>query len=290
MATTSEAGGIRREIVRNGLPHVVVQGDARDLSWIEDESVHLICTSPPYFNLIEYPDSPDQLGNLDDYEDFLDQLATVWNECRRVLVPGGRVACVVGDVLVSRRQGGRHYVLPLGADTQVQARSVGLDCLTPIRWLKVGNIALEASRSSRFLGKPNLPNGIVKNDIEQILFLRKPGGYRSPTPEQEAKSRIPTDDYVKWFRPIWDDIPGERRTFHPAPYPRSLADRIIRMFSFSGDTVLDPFAGTGTTAAAGISSARASISVEIDPTYTAAIAHRLETHLPQYSLMEGAAS
>lgn len=279
-----------RHVLRNSLDHVVVEGDARNLSWIEDESVHLVCTSPPYFNLIQYPEGEHQLGNLADYEEFLDELALVWAECRRVLVPGGRIACVVGDVLVSRRQGGRHHVLPLSADIQVQARGVGLDCLTPIRWLKVGNIALEASRSSRYLGKPNLPNGIVKNDIEQILFLRKPGGYRSPTPEQEARSRIPTDDYASWFRPIWDDIPGERRTFHPAPFPLALAERLIRMFSFVGDTVLDPFAGTGTTAAAAISAGRASISVDIDPDYVDATAERISHHLPQYSLIDGAAS
>ncbi|MSQ36432.1 MAG: site-specific DNA-methyltransferase [Dehalococcoidia bacterium] len=127
---------------------------------------------------------------------------------------------------------------------------MGFDCLTPIRWLKVANIALEASRSSRFLGKPNLPNGIVKSDIEQILFLRKPGGYRSPTVEQQELSFIPTNDYVRWFRPIWDDITGQLRTNHPAPYPLEIPRRLIKMFSFVGDTVLDPFAGTGTTAIA----------------------------------------
>ena len=117
------------------------------------------CTSPPYGSLIRYPDGAAQLGSLDDYERFLDELDHVWRECERVLVRGGRIACVVGDVLVSRRQGGRHHVLPLTADIQVRARTLGLDCLTPIRWLKVSNIALEASRSARYLGKPNLPNG-----------------------------------------------------------------------------------------------------------------------------------
>ena len=286
---TSPQHRMKREC-RDGLEHLIVEGDARDLTWIADESVHLICTSPPYFNLIKYPQHSDQLGNLTDYEEFLQELCNVWSECSRVLVPGGRIACVVGDVLVSRRQGGRHHVLPLSADIQVQARGVGLDCLTPIRWLKVGNIALEASRSARFLGKPNLPNGIVKNDIEQILFLRKPGGYRSPTSEQEAQSRISTDDYVAWFRPIWDDIPGERRTFHPAPFPVALAERLIRMFSFVGDTVLDPFAGTGTTAAAAISARRASISIDIDSDYVAAIAERVQLSLPQPALIDGAAS
>ena len=149
--------------------HVVYEGDARKLPFIPTESVHFVCTSPPYGSLKEYPDFPGQLGNIASYEKFLDELDSVWAECLRILVPGGRVACVVGDVCISRRKGGRHHVLPLSADLQVRARKLGFDNLTPIRWHKVSNITLEASRSSRFLGKPNLPNGVVKNDLEHAL-------------------------------------------------------------------------------------------------------------------------
>ena len=201
----------------------------------------------------------------------------MWIECRRVLVPGGRVACVIGDVCVSRRQGGRHYVLPLSADLQVRARQLGFDCLTPIRWVKVANISLEASRSSRFLGKPNLPNGVVKNDVEHILFFRKPGGYRKPTAEMEKRSFIPTDEYAKWFSPVWSDVMGQLRKAHPAPYPVEIPRRLIKMFSFSGDTVVDPFAGTGTTAVAALETGRNSISVEIEPSYVDMTANRLRS-------------
>ena len=190
-------------------------------------------------------------------------------------MPGGRVACVVGDVCISRRKGGRHHVLPLGADIQVRARKLGFDNLTPIRWLKVANIVTEASRSSRYLGKPNLPNGVLKNDIEHILFLRKPGGYRKPTPEMEERSRIETDDYVKFFSPVWTDVKGQIRKDHPAPYPPEVSRRLIRMFSFAGDTVVDPFAGTGTTALTALETGRNSISVEIDPDYVDSIEKRL---------------
>ncbi len=92
-------------------------------------------------------------------------------------------------------------MLPLSGDIQVRARHIGLDNLTPIRWLKVANVSLEASKSSRYLGKPNLPNGVVKNDLEHILFLRKPGGYRKPTSERERLSRIETEDYMRYFAP-----------------------------------------------------------------------------------------
>src|SRR3990172_563071 len=261
--------------------HLVRRGDARDLTFIPDSSVHLICTSPPYGMLKEYPASDGQLGNIQNYDAFLDELDKVWKESFRILVPGGRIACVVGDICLSRRKAGRHQVLPLSADIQVRGRAVGFDNLTPIRWLKVSNVTLEASRSSRFLGKPNLPNGIVKNDLEHVLFLRKPGGYRKPTEQQEALSRIDTDAYAQWFAPVWADVPGQLRRDHPAPYPVAVPRRLVRMFSFVGDTVVDPFAGTGTTAIAAMESGRNSISVEIDRTYVELAAQRLrDSQLP----------
>jgi site-specific DNA-methyltransferase (adenine-specific) len=265
--TVAPAGGPTRHLIR--------EGDARDLSFIETQSVHLVVTSPPYAMLKEYPDHSGQLGNLPVYEEFLDELDRVWRECLRILVPGGRIACIVGDVCISRRQGGRHHVLPLSADIQVRARRLGFDNLTPIRWVKVANIKLEASRSSRFLGKPNLPNGVVKNDLEHILFLRKPGGYRKPTAEQERLSFISTDEYAKLFSPVWTDITGQLRRDHPAPYPVEIPRRLIRMFSFTGDTVVDPFAGTGTTTVAAMETGRNSVAVEIDPGYVSIMENRL---------------
>jgi DNA modification methylase len=263
--------------------HVIVRGDARDLSWIADESVHLVVTSPPYGLLKTYEDAPGQLGNGKDptsvasYEAFLDELDRCWRECARVLVRGGRICCVVGDICLSRRAAGRHHVLPLSSDIQVRARALQLDSLTPIRWLKVANIAMECSSSSWYLGKPNLPGGIVKNDIETIVMLRKPGGYRKPTPEMERASRIETEDYRRLFAPIWADVKGEssRRWNHPAPYPEEISTRLIRMFSFAGDMVLDPFAGSGTTAVSAIRTGRSSISVEIVPAYAETIVRRI---------------
>ena len=260
--------------------HKLIEADARDLQLAEiaTESVHLVCTSPPYAALIQYPDHEGQLGNMASYELFLEEMDKVWAECLRVLVPGGRVCCVVGDVCVSRRQAGRHYVLPLSADFQVRARKLGFDNLTPIRWQKVANIKLEASKSSRFLGKPNLPNGVVKNDIEHILFFRKPGGYRKPTEVMERQSRIETADYMRWFAPVWSDVTGQlRNKGHPAPYPVEIPRRLIRMFSFAGDTVLDPFGGTGSTAAAAFETGRHSISLDIEPTYVSMMAERLSS-------------
>jgi site-specific DNA-methyltransferase (adenine-specific) len=146
------------------LNHKVIHGDARDMSQLADGSVHLVVTSPPYFNLLSYPESHDQLGNMDEYEQFLDELDKVWAECFRVLARGGRMCCVVGDVCLARKKAGRHHVLPLGADITVRARTLGFDYLTPIAWQKVTNITMEGSRSSGVLGKPNQPGGSIKND------------------------------------------------------------------------------------------------------------------------------
>jgi site-specific DNA-methyltransferase (adenine-specific) len=249
--------------------HKMRLGDARDLSWIPDASVHLVVTSPPYWTLKEYRKSEGQMGEIEDYEKFLAELDKVWEECVRVLVPGGRVCCVVGDVCISRKKGGRHYVMPLHADIQVRARRLGLDCLSPILWNKIANGVTEAAgNGAGFYGKPYQPNAIVKNDNEYILFLRKGGEYRSVTPLQKALSMLTKEEMQSWWQPFWTDVKGaSTRNGHPAPYPVELAERLIRMFSFAGDVVLDPFAGTCSTAIAAFRSGRNSISNEIDPVY-----------------------
>lgn len=249
--------------------HRLLLGDARNLSVIENESVHLIVTSPPYFTLKKYEANESQLAEIDDYEKFLDELDKVWLESFRVLVPGGRICCVVGDVCISRRAGGRHYILPLHADLQVRARRIGLDCLTPILWFKIANGATEVEgNGAGFYGKPYQPGAIVKNDAEHILFFRKGGSYRSPEPMQKALSMLTKEEMQRWLVTAWTDIKGEStRQGHPAPFPEQLAERLIRLFSFAGDTVLDPFVGTGTTSVAALNTGRSSIGVEIEAKY-----------------------
>lgn len=248
--------------------HRLRQGDARSIPF-EDSSVHLVVTSPPYWTLKEYPAGEDQLGAIEDYERFLDELDRVWDECERVLVPGGRICCVVGDVCVPRRKSGRHYIVPLHADIQVRARRVGLDCLTPVIWHKIANGVMEATgNGASYYGKPYQPGGVIKNDIEYILFLRKGLGYRSPSRQQQALSMLTRGEIQCWFRSIWTDIRGaSTRSGHPAPYPAPLAERLIRMFSFAGDTVLDPFVGSGSTIIGAIHAGRNSIGNEIEPKY-----------------------
>jgi DNA modification methylase len=255
--------------------HKLIQGDARNLSFIADESVHLIVTSPPYWTLKRYNDSEGQLGHVADYEKFVSELEKVWREVFRVLVPGGRLVCVVGDVCLSRRENaGRHTVVPLHADICVTCRRIGFDNLNPIIWHKISNASYEVSNGSKFLGKPYEPNAIVKNDIEYILMQRKPGGYRKPTEDQRQLSSIPKDKFDKWFQQFWN-LTGASTKEHPAPYPLELALRLVQMFSFVGDTVVDPFCGTATTMVAALKTGRNSIGVELDTDYCRMAASRL---------------
>jgi site-specific DNA-methyltransferase (adenine-specific) len=148
-------------------------------------------------------------------------------------------------------------------------RKTGLDCLTPIIWSKIANGITEAEgNGAGFYGKPYQPGAIIKNDIEYILFFRKGTEYRSPTPLQKVLSMLTKDEMQSWLRSAWADIKGEStRRGHPAPYPVALAERLIRLFSFAGDTVLDPFLGTGSTSPAALASGRNSIGIEIEPKY-----------------------
>jgi DNA modification methylase len=259
---------IERAVQSVPTSHTLHLGDARDMSALESESVHLILTSPPYWTLKEYRDSAGQLGHVEDYDQFIGELEKVWRNCYNALVPGGRLICVVGDVCLSRRENeGRHTVVPLHSSIQEQCRRIGFDNLAPIIWHKISNAVHEVENGSGFLGKPYEPNAVIKNDIEFILMERKPGGYRAPDVPAKLLSVISAENHKKWFQQIWSGVTGASTKNHPAPYPIELAERLVRMFSFVGDTVLDPFMGTGTTTVASAKWGRNSIGFEIDAHY-----------------------
>lgn len=258
--------------------HDLHKADARKLSFLPSGSVHLAVTSPPYWTLKTYRDSEGQLGHVADYDEFVSELGQVWEECFRLLVPGGRLVCVVGDVCLSRRKNkGEHTVVSLHASIQEQCRKIGFRNLAPIIWHKIANAVYEANgNGGGFLGKPYEPNAVIKNDIEFILMLRKPGGYRSPSLATRVLSVIPAEKHRIWFQQIWTGVTGASTKNHPAPYPIELAERLVRMFSFAGDVVLDPFLGTGTTSVAAAKWGRNSIGVEVDPHYLRFAQQRIE--------------
>jgi DNA modification methylase len=249
--------------------HHLHLADAQKLDFLADESVHLVVTSPPYWTLKRYEDETGQLGHVEDYKTFHEGLDRVWQHCFRALVPGGRLVCVVGDVCLSRRKNnGVHEVIPLHATIQERCRAIGFNNLAPIIWNKIANAVYEAEgNGGGFLGKPYEPNSVIKNDIEFILMLRKPGGYRKPSEAKRLLSVIPAEHYKVWFTQVWTGLTGASTRDHPAPYPVELAERMVRMFSFVGDTVLDPFMGTGSTNIAAAKWGRNSVGVELSPKY-----------------------
>jgi DNA modification methylase len=257
--------------------HDLYNRDSRRIDFLAPNSVQLVVTSPPYWTLKDYREHPGQMGYIVDYEGFLGELDRVWRACFDALVPGGRLVCVVGDVCLSRRKNdGEHTVVPLHASIQEHCRRIGFSNLAPIIWSKIANAVYEAEgNGGGFLGKPYEPNAVVKNDIEFILMERKPGGYRSPSVATRVLSVIPADRHKVWFQQIWTGVTGASTRDHPAPYPLELAERLVRMFSFVGDTVLDPFLGTATTSIAAARWGRNSIGVEVDPQYFEMAASRL---------------
>lgn len=265
---------IESAVKRIPTTHDLHLADATQFATLEPRSIHLVVTSPPYWNLKRYRETPGQLGHLDGYGVFLDNLDKVWRWIFEALVPGGRLVCVVGDACLSRRKNnGEHTCVPLHSSIQERCRQIGYSNLALIIWHKIANATYEVVGNTRFLGKPYEPNGVIKNDIEYILMLRKPGGYRKPSRAARLLSIISDPNHKKWFQQIWHDISGESTRQHPAPYPLTLATRLVRMFSFVGDTILDPFMGTGTTNLAAAQWGRNSVGIEIDPHYFS-IAHR----------------
>jgi len=265
--------------------HTIIFGDSRKMEEIEDESVHLIVTSPPYPMIKIWDDlfgrlNPEvnkafeKLGNIDDkkkkeklvkkiYQLMHKTLEPVWREIYRVLIPGG-IACInIGDA--TRKLNGNFRLFPNHAKIIEHFEDVGFITLPYILWKKPTN------KPNAFLGSGFLPpNAYVTLDVEYILIFRKgePRKFKPKDPLRYA-SRYTKSERDKWFSQIWDDIKGERQT-HPqverrtAAYPEEIPRRLIRMFSVIGDTVLDPFLGTGTTTKVAIELQRNSIGYEID--------------------------
>ncbi len=234
---------------------------------VKDESVHLVVTSPPYFNLVTYAGSEGQLGHIDGYEEFLDELDAVWAECRRVLIPVGRMCIVVGDVClpVVRQE-----------DTTCCRSAPTLPCAR-------GGSASTAStasfgrRSRTSASKAPAGRASWESPISRTVSSRTTSSASSFSvnqartgavePGRARESWIDTDSYSRWFTHTWSDIPGARRSAHPAPFPLEIPMRLVQMSSFQGETVLDPFAGTGTTALAALKTGRNSVGYDIEPDY-----------------------
>jgi DNA modification methylase len=257
-----------------GLPGALVfQADSRSMPELAAESVPLIVTSPPYWQIKDYGD-PAQIGHGQSLHEYLRELMKVWAECFRVSTPGGRLCVNVGDQFARASLYGRYRVIPLHAEIIGQCSSLGYDFMGSIIWRK--KTTMNTSGGAVVMGSyPYPPNGIVEIDFEYILLFKKPGTPRTVPAAQKKKAALTRDEWKGWFSGHWE-IVGARKKGHEAPFPEEIPSRLIRMFSFPGDTVLDPFLGTGTTAKAAVEHGRRAVGYEIVPAYAEQARARLE--------------
>jgi site-specific DNA-methyltransferase (cytosine-N4-specific) len=249
----------------------VVLGDARDLPTVGPESVELVVTSPPYPMIPQWDETFRRWG-AEGFDGMHERLAEVWKACYRALVPGGILAVNIGDAL--RTTGGEFRLWPNHARVMAACDALGFRPLPYLLWKKPMN------RPNAFLGSGfDPPNAYVTLDCEFLLVFRKGGLRRFPRGDPRRRaSRYTRAERDRWFSQVWADVHGApqgpqgRRT---AAFPREIPERLIRMFSVVGDTVLDPFVGTGTTLWAARSLGRNAIGVEIDPELVEAIARRI---------------
>ncbi len=245
----------------NSSSHKIIIGDARKLDQIPDQSVHLIVTSPPYWQLKDYG-SDRQIGFGASYENYINDLNLVWQESERVLHPGCRLCINVGDQFARAAWYGRYKVLPIRSEIIRFCEQIGLDYMGAIIWQKRTNS--NPSGGGAVMGSyPHPRNGILKIDYEFILLFRKPGQPPAVSAEQKAQSELSREEWNEYFSGHWN-FPGIQQKKHLAMFPAELPKRLIRMFSFPGETVLDPFLGSGTTAIAAAELSRHSIGYEVD--------------------------
>ena len=257
--------------------HRIYWGDARAQSDLADASVHLIVTSPPYWALKDYG-HPGQIGFDQSLEDYLGSLSQVWRECHRTLHPGCRMAINVGDGFARAAHYGRYKVIPLHAQIIVDAENAGFDFMGSIIWQKV--TSQNASGGGAVMGSfPHPRNGIVKLDYEHILLFKKLGAAPKPSAQQKAAATMTTEQWNEYFAGHWQ-FPGDKQSGHLATFPLELPRRLIQMFSFPGETVLDPFAGTGTTIKAAMDLGRSAIGYEINRDFESAMRARMGLEQP----------
>ncbi len=251
----------------------IFRADSRRMPEVADESVGLIVTSPPYWHLKDYG-VPDQLGYGQDLHTYLRGLYQVWQEAHRVLLPGRRLCVNIGDQFARAVIYGRYKVIPLHAEIIAQAEQIGFDYMGAIIWQK--RTTMNTTGGATVMGSfPYPPNGIVEIDYEYILIFKKPGKTVKVPREVKEASRLTKEEWKTFFSGHWV-FGGARQVAHEAVFPPELPRRLIKMFSFKGETVLDPFAGSGTTLEQALTLERPAIGYEINPRFVALTQERLQ--------------
>ncbi len=241
--------------------HRIINGDSRQMNLIKDKSVHLIITSPPYWQLKDYG-TDNQIGFHESYESYINNLNLVWSECNRVLHDGCRLCINIGDQFARSVYYGRYKVIPIRTEIIKFCESIGMDYMGAVIWQK--QTTMNTTGGGAIMGSFPYPrNGILKIDYEFILIFKKQGNAPKPTEEQKHLSEMSKDEWNAYFASHWT-FGGAKQEGHIAMFPEELPARLIKMFSFAGETVLDPFMGSGTTALAARNLQRNSIGYEIN--------------------------
>ena len=252
--------------------HKIINGDSRQMGELNDKSVHLIITSPPYWQLKDYG-SDNQIGFNDDYETYINHLNLTWQECYRVLHDGCRLCVNIGDQFARSTYYGRYKIIPIHTEIIKFCETIGFDFMGQIIWQKT--TTMNTSGGASIMGSfPHPRNGIVKLDFEYILLFKKQGKAPQPTIEQKENSVMTNEEWNTYFNGHWY-FSGAKQDKHLAMFPEELPYRLIRMFSFPNETILDPFMGSGTTAAVAKKMNRNSIGYEINPEFIPVIQERI---------------
>jgi modification methylase len=252
----------------------IIIGDSRKMKELKDESVHLIITSPPYWQLKDYGNGS-QIGFNDSYEDYINNLNLVWNECYRILHKGCRLCVNIGDQFARSVYYGRYKIIPIREEIIKFCETIGFDYMGAIIWQKV--TTCNTTGGATVMGSFPYPrNGIIKLDYEFILIFKKLGDPPRVSREIREKSKLTIEEWNEYFYGHWN-FAGERQDKHLAMFPEELPKRLIKMFSFIGDTVLDPFLGSGTTCLAAKNLGRNAIGCEINKEFLPVIKAKLKT-------------
>ena len=244
--------------------HIHINGDSRQMNLIPDKSVHLIVTSPPYWQLKDYG-TENQIGFHDNYESYINNLNLVWKECYRILHDGCRLCINIGDQFARSVYYGRYKVIPIRTEIIKFCETLGMDYMGAIIWQK--QTTMNTTGGGAVMGSFPYPrNGILKLDYEFILIFKKLGNAPKPTSEQKKNSILSKEEWNVYFASHWT-FSGARQDGHIAMFPEELPKRLIKMFSFVGETIFDPFMGSGTTALAAKKLGRNSIGYEINPEF-----------------------
>ena len=247
-------------------------GDSRAMTEVEDAGIDLVVTSPPYWHIKDYG-VPGQIGYGQSLHEYLKDLYRTWRECFRVLREGARLCINIGDQFARAAVYGRYKVIPLHAEFINQCEHIGFDFLGAIIWQK--KTTMNPSGGAVVMGSyPFPPNGIVEIDYEFIQIFKKPGKSKKVSKEIKEASRLTKEEWKEYFAGHWH-FGGVRQVGHEAMFPEELPRRLIRMFTFVGDTVLDPFLGSGTTVKAALELARNAVGYEINPDFLEAMPQKI---------------